>query len=82
MIDNLADPPLSSLLTRIAAQDERALRELYELTSSRLFAAGLRIVRSQDHAEDVLQETFLYIWRNADRYQLALSPPMAWLGLD
>ena len=70
-----------TLLDRIAAQDDTALKRLYERTSSRLFGLALRVVRNRDAAEDVLQESFLSIWRSAGSYRASLSPPMAWLGL-
>jgi RNA polymerase sigma-70 factor (ECF subfamily) len=49
------DQELMDLLDRIAAQDEPALRSLYEATSSRLYGLALRILRHKDWAEDVLQ---------------------------
>lgn len=41
----------------------------------------MRVVRNRDAAEDVLQESFLTIWRSAGNYRASLSPPMAWMGL-
>jgi RNA polymerase sigma factor (sigma-70 family) len=38
-------------------------------------------VRNTEHAEDVLQDAFLNIWRVAADYRATLSPPMAWLGM-
>jgi RNA polymerase sigma-70 factor (ECF subfamily) len=81
-----------ALIARIAAHDagpapaarqdaERALRELYDLTSAKLYGLALRVVGSRDHAEDVVQEAFLNVWRIAGDYRTTLSPPMAWLGL-
>lgn len=75
------DSELMYLLDRIAAQDDSALKALYESTSSKLFGLALRIVRHRDVAEDVLQEAFLSIWRGAGNYRASLSPPMAWMGL-
>ena len=75
------DSELMDLLDRIAAQDDAALKRLYERTSSQLFGLALRIVRNRDAAEDVLQEAFLTIWRGAGSYRASLSPPMAWMGL-
>ena len=49
------DSELMDLLDRIAAQDDAALKRLYERTSSQLFGLALRIVRNRDAAEDVLQ---------------------------
>jgi RNA polymerase sigma-70 factor (ECF subfamily) len=86
---NLQDPPLIALLERIAvrnagngqADSEAALRELYELTSSRMYGVALRVVVNREWAEDVLQEAYLSIWRVAGDYRMALSPPLAWMGL-
>ena len=75
------DRELMELLDRIAAQEDSALKRLYERTSSPLFGLALRIVRNRDVAEDVLQEAFLSIWRGAGNYRASLSPPMAWMGL-
>lgn len=75
------DQELMDLLDRIAAQDEPALRSLYESTSSRLFGLALRIVGHKDWAEDVLQESYLQIWKTASGYRATLSPPLAWMGL-
>ena len=75
------DSELMNLLDRIAAQDDSALKQLYECTSSQLFGLALRIVRNRDAAEDVLQESFLSVWQGAGNYRASLSPPMAWMGL-
>ncbi len=75
------DQELMDLLDRIAAQDEPALRSLYEATSSRLYGLALRILRHKDWAEDVLQDSYLHIWRSASGYRGTLSPPLAWMGL-
>jgi len=81
---------LIALLDRIAqraattgrhADSEAALRELYDLTSSRLYGVALRVVSNREWAEDVLQEAYLNIWRIAGNYRAALSPPMAWMGV-
>ena len=75
------DQILMSYLERIARQDQLALRELYDATSSKLYAIAMRVVGNVEHAEDVLQEAFITIWRVAGDYKAPLSPPMAWLGV-
>ena len=84
------DQRLIALFDRIAARtaapgrqadSEAALRELYDLTSSRLYGLALRVVSDRDLAEDVLQEAYLNIWRIAGDYRAALSPPLAWMGV-
>ncbi|HSW17566.1 MAG TPA: sigma-70 family RNA polymerase sigma factor [Ramlibacter sp.] len=60
---------------------EAAFRELYELTSGRMYGLALRVVGNREWAEDVLQDAYLNIWRIADAYSASLSPPMAWMGV-
>jgi RNA polymerase sigma factor (sigma-70 family) len=90
MADEYPDAQVITLLDRIAARRdsdrrpsdaEAALRALYELTGGRLYGVALRVVGNREWAEDVLQETFLNIWRAAADYRSALSPPLAWMGL-
>ena len=75
------DTQLIALIDRVALADESALRELYELTSSKLYGVAVRVVSNRSWAEDVLQEAFINIWRIAGDYKATLSPPMAWLCL-
>ena len=75
------DTQLIALLDRVSLADESALRELYDLTSSKLYGVAVRVVSNHDWAEDVLQEAFLNIWRIAADYKATLSPPMAWMAL-
>lgn len=72
---------LAELLDRVSARDEAAFRRLYELASPRMFGLALHIVRQRAAAEDVLQESFITVWRAAGNFQGALSPPMAWMGM-
>lgn len=71
--------PLASLLAEIAAGHERAFARLYELMGGRLFAVACRVVGRADVAEDVLQESFLRIWRSAHQYDPAKGLAYAWL---
>ena len=82
---------LIALIDRVAAHSiegggrradaEAALRELYDLTSSKLYGVALRVVSNRSWAEDVLQEAYLNIWRIAGDYRANISPPMAWMGV-
>ena len=78
---NNLDCQLIALLDRVALADQAALKELYDLTSSKLYGVAVRVVTNREWAEDVLQEAFLNIWRIAGDYKASLSPPMAWMGL-
>jgi RNA polymerase sigma-70 factor (ECF subfamily) len=68
------------LLTAVAGGDDGALRELFYRHASWL-AARLRAVLPSTDVEDVLQETFLAVWRGARTYQPARADGAgaAWL---
>ncbi len=73
------DERLRTLLDRCAARDDGALRALYDLTAPKLLGIGLRLLRNRSQAEDVVQETFLQIWRNASRFDRARGSAMGWM---
>jgi RNA polymerase sigma factor (sigma-70 family) len=81
MNDTAVDKQLIALIERVALQDAQALRQLYDATSSKLYAIAMRVVGNKELAEDVLQDAYLNIWRIAADYRTSLSPPMAWMGL-
>jgi RNA polymerase sigma-70 factor, ECF subfamily len=57
------------LLGRMAAGDHgRPLEELYRLYSARLYGLGLRLLGDRGMAEELVQETFLRLWRSAKRF--------------
>jgi len=71
---------LAALLERVAREDGEALRTLYELTSAKLFGLALRILVRREWAEEVLQESFVNVWRYAADYRRGLSAPMTWMA--
>jgi RNA polymerase sigma factor (sigma-70 family) len=79
--DRSTDQMLIQLIEKVAERDQSALKQLYEMSSPRLYGLALRVVSRPELAEDVLQDSFLNIWRIAPDYRRSLSPPMAWLGL-
>lgn len=67
------------LMSRVAARDGAAFARLFELHAP--VALGLldRILGRRGEAEEVLQEVFLQVWMQADRYQADRSSPRGWL---
>ena len=70
---------LTNALALIALGDRKALAALYKNVSAQLLGVILRIQRDRAQAEDVLQEIFVSIWRNAQGYDAARSQPLTWL---
>jgi RNA polymerase sigma-70 factor, ECF subfamily len=58
------------LIAGLAGGDDTALRRLFDRHAPWL-AARLRKALPSDDVEDVLQETFLAVWKNAGSYQPA-----------
>jgi RNA polymerase sigma-70 factor (ECF subfamily) len=63
----------ASLIARIAAGDTAALRELFARHHVRVYRFILRLVRSPAVAEELTNEVFLEVWRNAGRFEGASS---------
>lgn len=70
---------LAPLIARCALGDRAAFRQLYDDTSSHLFAVVLRVQRDRALAEDLLQEIYVNVWRAAGSFDAAQSQPMTWL---
>lgn len=71
---------LEDLIARIALKDRAAFRQLYELTSAKLFGICLRILMSRGDAEDALQETYVKVWHNAAKFAQGQAKPISWLA--
>lgn len=78
-LNNPIAPPLQDLLARCALGDQQAFASLYRNTSAKLFGVTLRILRREDWAEEVLQESFVNIWTHAAEYNSEKSAPMTWM---
>ena len=67
------------LIHAIARGDEPSLAFLYDRYSSILLGLLLRILHSRAEAEDVLQEVFIQIWRQASDFDAARGQVFTWL---
>lgn len=57
--------PDAELLPRIARGDQLAIRVLVVRKLTRLIALGMRMINDRCEAEDVAQESFLRVWKQA-----------------
>lgn len=70
---------LVAALSRVAAQDRTALREVYDRTAPKLFGVCLRISGNREAAEDILQDVYLKVWNRAGRFDATRASPITWL---
>jgi RNA polymerase sigma-70 factor (ECF subfamily) len=70
---------LKNLLAASGNGDQQAFARLYQETSSKLFGVAIRIVRREDWAEEVVQESYVKIWNHAGDYKMQLSAPLTWM---
>jgi len=74
-----ATQELTPLLRSIASGDRSALSALYERTSAKLYGVVLRLLPNEPDAEEVLQEVYVSVWRNAGRFDEQRASPITWL---
>jgi RNA polymerase sigma-70 factor, ECF subfamily len=67
------------IVGRMAGGDHLALGDLYDRHARLLYSLALRIVRERSDAEDVLQETFSQVWRQANRFEASRGTVVGWL---
>src|SRR5687768_409252 len=66
---------ITGLLAAVAKGDVAAFERLYAATCAKLYGVVLRILRRHELAADVMEETYLQIWRTAVRFDPTLASP-------
>ncbi len=75
----MAVDEVSVLISKVALRDRTAFDRLYKMTSAKLFAVCLRILRERSEAEDALQEVYVKVWGRAERFAASQASPVSWL---
>jgi len=60
-------------------RNDKALSLLYEHYGDTLFGVAYKVVRDSELAQDVLQESFIKIWKKADSYDSTKAKLFTWL---
>src|SRR6202000_987974 len=68
------------LIAAVAKGDEAAFERLYGATRAQLYGVVLRILRRQDLAEEVIQDTYVKIWNSAGQFNPGIASPITWMA--
>jgi RNA polymerase sigma-70 factor (ECF subfamily) len=71
--------PDATLLSRLLQKDVSAFEQLYDRHSRLVYGLVLRILQQASTSEEVVQDVFLQLWRNADQYDSSRGPFVPWL---
>ncbi len=71
--------PDATLVTRLLQKDVSSFEQLYDRHSRIVYALVLRILQQASTAEEVVQDVFLQLWRNAAHYDPSRGPFVPWL---
>lgn len=75
---NEADPD-ADLVARVSKGETEAVREMVARKLPRLLALATRMLGDRDEANDVAQETFVRLWKEASRWQQGQARFDTWL---
>ena len=77
--DSRSVSPDATLVQGLLQRDVRSFEQLYDRHSRVVYSLVLRILRQAASAEEVVQDVFLQLWRNAAHYDPSRGPFLPWL---
>jgi RNA polymerase sigma-70 factor, ECF subfamily len=70
----------TELLMAVGAGDrDEPMRELYRRYSARIYGLGVHLLSDRGLAEELVQETFVRLWRTADRFDPERGTPPSFI---
>jgi len=67
------------LIAQISRRDRQAFDNLYDRYAQIIFNLCVRILKDTAEAEDVLQEIFVQIWKEAERFDASRASVKTWI---
>jgi RNA polymerase sigma-70 factor (ECF subfamily) len=67
------------LLMKIVRRDQAAFAQLYDRYASLIYTIVVRMVKSTEEAEDLLQEIFMQIWNKASMFSETKGSVYTWI---
>jgi RNA polymerase sigma-70 factor, ECF subfamily len=72
----------AALMAAFLRKEPDAAHQLYDRVASRIYGLGLLLLWNRTDAEDLVQDTFLKIWRTGSAFDPARGPLDAWIMLS
>lgn len=69
----------AALMAGIVRGEQRALEELYDRYGRVVYSLALRVTQQPAAAEEIVQDVFLLVWKNAHRYETTRGLLQPWL---
>mgnify|MGYP001373331993 CR=1 FL=1 len=77
--ENIDDNELQELIYRIMKQEQSAVAALFKAMAARVNSLALRITGCVQLAEEVTEDTFFQVWRQAPRFDPSRGTAKAWI---
>ncbi|WP_417886836.1 RNA polymerase sigma factor [Zunongwangia sp.] len=67
------------LIRKLQNKDKKAFEAIYQLYSENIFGIIYTIIQDKNTSEEVLQDVFMKVWNNANRYDFNKGRFFTWL---
>jgi RNA polymerase sigma-70 factor, ECF subfamily len=78
-LEPLNNTEIEALVRRLKTGDQVAFAEMYDRYSGAINGVILRIVRDSEASQDVLQDTFVKVWKNIQSYDSTKGSFFTWM---
>ena len=69
-----------TLVAAIVRRQPEAFEQLYDRYHTLVYHLALRILQSQESAEEIVEEVFWQVWRDAERYETRRGGVSTWIA--
>jgi len=69
----------SEFVALLKSRDKKGIEKLYDNYSDSIFGVIFKIVQKEDVAEDLLQETFVKVWKKIESYDSSKGRLFTWM---
>ncbi len=78
-MDSQTQIEIKDLVARLKAKEESAMSELYDRYAVNFYGLASKIVGSDEIAQDIVQDSFVKIWRKVDSYDETKGTFFTWM---